>query len=126
MFSKKVKLCVTNFRDCETISFFVHKCEISFFLFHLFTTEYNSARRNKVYYKMPREMFYNLYRKAYFNCVSFVLKKSKILCDQFLQPQQLVAHSFAFFENKTYTIGITFTMYTVELFTLHLVVYFVF
>ena len=74
---------------------------------------------------MQREKLYNLHRKNYFNCVSFVLKTSKILQDQFSQPQKLVVHSFAFFENKTYAIEISFTMQIVELFMMHLVVYFV-
>ncbi len=59
---------------------------------------------------MQREKLYNLHRKTYFNYVLFVFKKSKILCDQFSQPQKLLVHSFAFFENKNYVIEISFTM----------------
>src|ERR1700722_11574361 len=32
---------------------------------------------------MQREKFYNPQSKAYFNCILFVFKNSKILCDQF-------------------------------------------
>ena len=52
-------------------------------------------------------------------------KKRKTVCDQFLRLQKLIAQNFAFFENKKYTIEISFIMRIVERFTLHLVVYFV-
>jgi hypothetical protein len=42
----------------------------------------------------------------------------------FSQWRKLVAQSFAFFENKKYTIKINFSLQIVELFTAHLVVYF--
>jgi hypothetical protein len=42
------------------------------------------------------------------------------------QLRKLVTQSFTFFENKNYTIKISFTMEIVELFTLHLMVYAVF
>ncbi len=34
---------------------------------------------------MQREKLYNLYRKTYFNCVLFVSKNRKTVCDQFLR-----------------------------------------
>ena len=37
---------------------------------------------------MQREKLYNLQSKAYFNCVVFVFKKRKILCEQFLSLQK--------------------------------------
>jgi len=40
--------------------------------------------KNEIYDKMQREKPYNLQSKAYFNCILFVFKKSKTLCDQFL------------------------------------------
>jgi hypothetical protein len=42
------------------------------------------------------------------------------------QPRKLVTQSFTFFENKNYTIQISFTMEIAEFFTLHLMVYAVF
>jgi len=39
------------------------------------------------------------------------------------QLRKLVTQSFTFFENKNYTIKISFTMGIVELFTLNLMVY---
>ena len=36
-----------------------------------------------MYHKMQREKLYNLQRTAYFNCLFFLFKKSKILYDQF-------------------------------------------
>ena len=44
----------------------------------------------------------------------------------FSQPRKQVTQSFTFFENKNYTIKISFSMKIVELFTLHLMVYSVF
>ncbi len=44
----------------------------------------------------------------------------------FSQPRKRVTQSFTFFENKNYTIKISFIMGIVELFTLHLMVYAVF
>ena len=56
-----------------------------------------------------------------------VFKKRKMLCYQFSHGQNLVAQSFVHFENKKCDYkkkgGL---MLFVELFTLHLVVYFVF
>ncbi len=42
------------------------------------------------------------------------------------QTRKLVTQSFAFFENKNYTIKVSFIMGIVERFTLHLMVYAVF
>ena len=46
---------------------------------------------------MQREKLYNLHREAYSNCVRFVFKKSKTVCDQLLRLQKLIAQNFAFF-----------------------------
>ncbi len=50
---------------------------------------------------MQREKLYNLNRETYSNCVRFVFKKSKTVCDQLLRLQKLIAQNFSFFENKS-------------------------
>ena len=55
---------------------------------------------------MQRETLYNLYRKTYFNCVQ--TSKYNTIVSKWLQ--KLVAHSFAFFENKKNIIEISLTM----------------
>ncbi len=44
---------------------------------------------------MQREKVYNLKSNAYFNCLLFVFKTSKILSDQFSSVQKLITWNFA-------------------------------
>ena len=52
--------------------------------------------------------------------MKFHIRTKKMIVSQL---QKLVTQSFTFFENKNYTIKISFTMGIVELFTLNLMVY---
>jgi hypothetical protein len=52
--------------------------------------------------------------------MKFHIRAKKMIVSQL---RKLVTQSFTFFENKNYTIKISFTMGIVELFTLNLMVY---
>ena len=52
--------------------------------------------------------------------MKFHIRTKKMIVSQL---QKLITQSFTFFENKNYTIKISFTMGIVELFTLNLMVY---
>jgi hypothetical protein len=76
---------------------------------------------------MQREKLYSLQRTVYFLSVLFMHKEaSNSVRPVFHNGKRLVAQSFSVSENKRYTITINFGSQFVELFTLHLVVYFVF
>jgi hypothetical protein len=76
---------------------------------------------------MQREKLYNLQRTVYFLSVLFMFKEvSNSVRPVFHNGKRLVVQSFSVFETKKYTIKINFSLQFVELFTLHLVVYFVF
>ncbi len=71
---------------------------------------------------MQCETLYNLHRKVYF----LFSKKAKFCAINFRNLKNWSHTILAYFENKKYTIEISFMMQIVELFMLHLVVYFVF
>ncbi len=75
---------------------------------------------------MQREKLYKLQSRAYFNCVLFAFKRSESLCNQFSMLRKAVSQNFASFENKKYTTKISFTLWIVEVFALHLLVYYTF
>ena len=75
---------------------------------------------------MQRDKLDNLQRTVYFISVPFMLKDtSNSVRPAFYDGKRLVARSFASFENKKCKIKINVSLQVVELFTLHLVVYFV-
>jgi len=75
---------------------------------------------------MRREKLYTLQRIVFFISVLFIPKEiSNSVRVAFQNGKRLVAQSFSVFENKKDTIKINFSLQFVELFTLHLVLYFV-
>jgi hypothetical protein len=76
---------------------------------------------------MQREKLYNLQIKVYFNCILFMFKNTPNSLRSVFTTAKIGRTAFCvFFENKKYTIKMNFSLYIVELFTLHLVVYFAF
>jgi hypothetical protein len=59
---------------------------------------------------MQREKLYNLQRTVDFTVVIFVFKIDKILSDQISTLRKVFAQNFALFENKKYTIKISFAL----------------
>ena len=56
---------------------------------------------------MQREKLYKLKRKVYSDCVLFVFKQSKILCEQFSQRRNLIVQNFVDFKQKNYNCKIS-------------------
>jgi hypothetical protein len=76
---------------------------------------------------MQREKPYNLQTKVYFNYILFVFKKETKRCaTNFRRCENRSHRIWSVFEHKKYIIKINFNLYIIELFTLHLVVYFLF
>jgi hypothetical protein len=59
---------------------------------------------------MQREKLYNLYRTGNFTVVLFAFKIDKILRDQISTLRKVFAQNCTLFENKKYTIKISFTL----------------
>jgi len=78
--------------------------------------------KKKIYHKMQREKLYNLHRTANFAVVLFVVKIDKILINQILTLRKRY-----FFGKRRKIRFFLFRLFIIiELFTLHLVVYFFF
>jgi hypothetical protein len=104
--------------------FFSHEREF-LFLILFFNQLIWFSKKNKIYHKMQREKLYSLQRTVYFLSVLFMLKEaSNSVRPVFHNGKRLVVQSWSIFENKKYTIKMIFCLQFVELFTLHLVVYF--
>ncbi len=70
---------------------------------------------------MQHEKLYNLQTKVYFNCIHFLFKKSKTLCDQFSPFCYLVITEYVSFKkNKIYH-----KMQRAKLYSLQRTVYFI-
>ena len=110
LFSKKVKLCATNFCYCEKI-IFLRKREFLFFYFIFVSPNMFSLKKNKIYHKMQREKFYSLQRTVYFISVLFMFKKTPTSVRSVFVMARIGRTAFCFcFENKKCTIKINFSL----------------
>ncbi len=64
----------------------------SHFAFHILISKC-VLLKNGIYHQMQREKFYNPHSKAYFNCIIFVFRESKTLCDSFSRWEKIIFFS---------------------------------
>ena len=84
-------------------------------------------KKKKIFHKMQREKLYSLQRTVCFLSILFMLKDTlNCVRPTFHNGKRLAAQRFSLFESKKYAIKIHFSLQFVELFTLHLLVYFAF
>ncbi len=56
--------------------------------------------KNKIYHKMQREKFYNLYKTSYFIIELFLFTMDKTLSKQILTMRKLIAEIVSFFSKQ--------------------------
>jgi hypothetical protein len=100
LFSKKAKLCATNFRHCEKNDFFT-RTRIPFSYFIFLSPNMFSLKNNKIYHKMQCEKLYNLQTKVYFNCILFMFKNTPNSVRSVFATAK-IGHTAFFFKQEVY------------------------